>query len=319
MFAFEFSMKKSILTLIFCFLFSVPVFACLNGDTRLLTNGERLFEDFDSYVSYGHNFGGDERLKALMKSLEKGYNETKNIDYLSDQGYILIVQGKYQEAVDLYKRIESIAPGRYSTASNMGTAYELLGNNKEALFWIKKSVEISSKSHFYSEWIHINILKAKIKGEKYFTSQHLIQTDFGNDDLPKSILKTGDLERLRQQLYYQLNERVSFVMPEDKVVAQLLFDLGNICYLLGDKDDALENFEKAKEYGFDDPIVKKRMKLYSPPILDRTEKKVIKELKVQTKSVMRSELIKLIVSVLAFVFSGVLIYSFRKNIFPNFK
>lgn len=319
MFTFRFSMKKPILALIFCFLFSTPVFACLNGDTKLLANGERLFEDFDNYVPYGHNFGGDERLKTIMKSLEKGYNETKNIDYLSDQGYILIVQGKYQEAVDLYKRIESIAPGRYSTASNMGTAYELLGNNEEALFWIKKSVEISSKSHFYSEWIHVNILKAKIKGEKYFTSQNLIQTDFGNDDLPRSILKTEDLEIIRQQLYYQLNERVSFVQPKDKIVAQLLFDLGNICYLLGNKDDALENFEKAGEYGFDSPILKKRMKLHSLPILDRTEKKVIKELKVQTKSVMRSELVKWVVSVLAFVFSGILIYSFRKKIFPNLK
>lgn len=312
-------MRKYILTAILGCLLSAPLSACLNGDTKLLATGERLYEDHEGFVPYGHDFGGNERLKELLVSLEKGYKETKNVDYLSDQGYILILQGKYQEAVDLYKRIESMVPGRYSTASNMGTAYELLGNDKEALRWIEKSVEISSKSHFYSEWIHVSILKAKIKGEKYYTSQNLIQTDFGKEDLPKSTLTTEDLEKLRQQIYYQLNERVSFVMPKDKIVAQLFFDLGNISYLMNDKEGARENFQKAKEYGFDDPILKIRTDLYAPPIIEHTKREITKELDFQTKQIRRSQLIGIIISVFAFIFSGIIVFIFRKKIFLMLK
>ncbi|WP_048506647.1 tetratricopeptide repeat protein [Chryseobacterium angstadtii] len=312
-------MRKYILAAILGFLLSGPVSGCLNGDTKLLANGEMLFGDYEGFVPYGHNFGGNDRLKELLVSLEKGYKETKHVDYLSDQGYILILQGKYREAVDLYKRIESMAPGRYSTASNMGTAYELLGNDKEALRWIERSVKISSKSHFYSEWIHINILKAKLKGEKYFTSQHLINTDFGKEDLPKSTLKKEGLELLREQLYYQLNERISFVVPKDKIVAQLLFDLGNISYLLADKDGARETFEKAKEYGFEDPILKIRIELYHPPIIDHAKKEIKKELKFQTKQVRRSQLIGIFVSILSLLLSGLIVFIFRKKIFPMLK
>ncbi|SHF07546.1 tetratricopeptide repeat protein [Chryseobacterium sp. OV279] len=312
-------MRKYILAVILGFLLSGPVSACLNGDTKLLATGEMLFEDHEGYVPYGHDFGGEQRLKELLVRLEKGYKETKDINYLSDQGYVLILQGKYQKAVDLYKKIESMTPGRYSTASNMGTAYELLGNDKEALRWIEKSVEISSKSHLYSEWIHVNILKAKLKGEKYFTSQNLIKTDFGKEDIPKSTLNEENLEILREQLYYQLNERISFVQPKDKIVAQLLFDLGNISYLLADKDGARENFEKAKEYGFDDPILKIRTELYNPPIIDHTKKEVKKELKFQTKQVRRSQLIGIVISVFALMFSGLIVFIFRKKIFLMLK
>jgi hypothetical protein len=58
-------------------------------------------------------------------------------------------------------------------------------------------------------------------------------------------------------LYYQLNERVSFVKPKDKIVAQLLFDLGNISYLMREKEEAAETYKLAKEYGFNKPVLKK--------------------------------------------------------------
>ncbi|MBB4805797.1 tetratricopeptide (TPR) repeat protein [Chryseobacterium defluvii] len=310
-------MKKVFLGLVVGVLFSVPALACLNGTTKILANGTLLYEDYEGFVPHGHEFGSAEHLKEILISLEKGYAKTKDMDYLSDKGYILVIQGKYQEAIELYKKIESIEPGRYSTASNIGTAYELTGNNLEALKWIEKSINISSKSHFYSEWIHVNILKAKIKGEKYITSGFLIGKDFGKDSFPKSDMDNDSLEALRQQLYFQLNERMFFVKPEDKIVARLLFDLGNLSYLLGDRDEATENYKLAKEYGFHDPVLKERMKFYSPPVIEHVEKKVVKEIKFQTKKSRRSQLMGIIVSVFALFFSGLIIFIFRKKIFPK--
>lgn len=306
--------EKIFFSVVFGVLFSFPAYGCLNGDTKELANGEPLYQDYYGYVPYGHEFGGKERLNILLLSLKQGYQKNKDVDYLSDQGYVLILLGKYQEAIDLYKNIELTHPNRYSTASNMGTAYELIGNNKEALEWIQKSVKISSKSHFYSEWIHVNILKAKIKGEKHVTSNSLIEQDFGKGNFPKTTLAEHTLKGLREQIYYQLNERMSFVEPKDKIVAQLLFDLGNISYLLKDKEGANEVYELSKEYGFDDPILEKRQKLYSILTTEKVEKKIITEVKFQAKSMRRHQLMGIFASVLALIFSGLIIFTFRKKI-----
>lgn len=312
-------MKKYFFSLIFAIIFSVPATACLNGETLKLENGITLYEDYDGFIPYGHSFGGDQELKEILLSLDKDYKETKKIEYLSDKGLILIILGKYQEAIDLYKGIEKLQPNRYSTASNIGTAYELIGNNTEALKWIKKGVQLNPSSHFGSEWIHVNILKAKIKGEKYITSQFLIEKDFGKDKIPKSDMDRRSLYDFRESLYYQLNERVSFVQPKDKIIAHLLFDLGNVSYLYGDKEDAMEDYKLAKKYGFNDPILDERMKLYSPKVIDNAERKVIREVKYQIKPTRRSQLMGMIISVFALIFSGLIVFIFRKKIFPMLK
>lgn len=273
-----------------------------------------LYSDYESEVPYGHDFGNPERLKAFLVSLEKGYQKTNDLDYLSDKGFILIILGNYQEAINLYKKIESIKPNRYSTASNIGTAYELIGNNVEALKWIEKAVEINPVSHFHSEWIHINILKAKIKGDQFITAKFLIGQDFGNDKLPKSTLSKEELYKLKKQLYYQLNERMSFVKPEDKIVAQLLFDLGNTSFLSGEKEEALEEYKLAAKYGFSNPILEERIHLFSPITRINLGDKVEKEIRFNTSESKKPELIEFFASVFALIFVGLIVFKFRDRI-----
>ncbi|EJL75420.1 tetratricopeptide repeat protein [Chryseobacterium populi] len=307
-------MRKILLTLVFIFSLFTPSLACLNGDTRELANKLTLYTDQEYGVPYGHDFPKD--LDYIILSLEKGYKKTKDLDYLSDKGYILIIQGKYKEAVELYKQIESIKPGRYSTASNMGTAYELIGDNKEALKWIEKSIAIDPHSHSGSEWIHVNILKAKLKGEKYYTSDFLIGKDFGKGKYPKT--DTEDLHALRKMLYYQLNERISFVKPKDKIVARLLFDLGNISYLVGWKPDAYANYQLAKEYGFDDLVLKERLTISKTPDIknetDYSEEQIKKEI-----LELNLPRINLYTSILALIAVAVVVFLFRKKVFPMLK
>ena len=91
-------------------------------------------------------------------------------------------------------------------------------------------------------------------------------------------MNKNKLKKLSNALYYQLNERVSFVKPKEKIVAQLLFDLGNVAFLLGNFHDAVTNYELAKQYGFSDQLIEARIKetnrLYKLPAKDA--KRVIK-------------------------------------------
>jgi hypothetical protein len=68
-----------------------------------------------------------------------------------------------------------------------------------------------------------------------------------------------DLEKLSDALYYQLNERVSFVKPKEKIVAQLFFDLGNVAFLMGHYSDAVLDYKEAQKYGFKGALILKRI------------------------------------------------------------
>lgn len=246
---------------IFIFIFQAQLsYGCLNGQTLALKNGTLIYIDSEYMnIPKGHDFFKKD-FDGLIKDLRKLYSETKDIDYLSDIGVVLIIQKKYDEAIKIFNNIEKSNPNRYSTASNLGTLYELIGDNVNALKWIEKSVKINPISHNSSEWIHVNILKAKVNN-LIFSSQNIINNDFGFESLPKTDLKEENLESLRYQIYFQLNERISFIKEKEKSIAVLLFDLANIDYLLGEKSSQYkELYKMAIDYGFDQKFIEDRLK-----------------------------------------------------------
>ena len=250
-------MKNKLFFIVAFLLISLNSFACLNGETKELKNGMLIYEDYRGIVPRGHTFFVD-NFPKLIKELDSLYRVKKDIDYLSDKGYVLTVEGKYKEALAIYLEIEKLKPNRYSTASNVGTIYELLGDNQKALFWINKAIQLNPKSHEGSEWLHSKILQAKIGGSKYINADFLINTNFGNDDGPRSNLSKSQRESLMKALYYQLNERVTFIKNEDPIIGVLLFELGNLAYLDKKYDEAKAIYGKARDYGFNSEVLKIR-------------------------------------------------------------
>lgn len=277
---------KNILLLLSCLFFlNISSSACLNGETKELKNGIVIYNESPfNFTPNGHRFSNVNQ--KLANELGHLYQTTKDIDYLSDKGYVLIVLGKYEEAIHLYLSIENTHPSRYSTASNIGTAYELTGQNELALKWIKKAILLNPNSHEASEWIHVKILEAKIN-DKDLNDGSGFLIDFGQNAKPNSPLSIDSLNILRHQLVYQLNERMSFVKPKDKIVAALLFDLANICYLLNPKSkqddfydgkEAIKNYNNAIRYGYSNIIIKDRIEVANgkkpkPRPVIRTESK----------------------------------------------
>lgn len=241
-------------------------FACLNGEQYLLKNKRYLYMDHETTLPFGHTFFTAQFDDNVFK-LDSLYNKTKDLDYLSDKGLILILQKKYKLALELYQFIEKNEPNRYSTASNIGTLYELIGENEKALLWINKSIKINPKSHHNSEWLHSKILEAKIKGESYFTSDFLLGINFGSEKKPSTKITNEELLQLERTLFYQLNERISFIRPKDKIVAVLLFELGNIKLHKNKLNEAQKIYLQAKEYGFNDVLIDQRLELtnYTSP------------------------------------------------------
>lgn len=164
----------------------------------------------------------------------------------------------------IFQEIEAKKPGLYATAANRGTVEELLGNDKEAYRWIKRGLEINPDSHQGSEWIHLKILEAKVHANgnpDYYRTHDILGLDFGQDKIPVKNTKR-DLHQTKKQLYYQLAERMTFVPPKDPIVAQLLFDAGNITAITDDVKTASDVYAQAREYGYSGALIDKREKYF---------------------------------------------------------
>lgn len=254
----ENNMKKFKLILLLLLLSKFNSFACLNGESKLLKNGSYLYMDPNIGLPFGHNFF-DYQFERMSFELDRLYTKTKDIAYLSDKGLILILQKKYKEALQLYFRIEKTNPNRYSTASNIGTIYELIGENEKALKWINKSIKINPKAHKESEWLHAKILEAKINGEKFYTSEFILGVTFGNEKAPITKLNKSEIDKLYKSIYFQLNERLSFIKPKEEIAALLLFEIGNLSIIRKEFRKAKAIFDKAKEYGLESDLLDERL------------------------------------------------------------
>lgn len=247
------------------FLFMGQTGQCCINEYRTLLSGEVIFTDAGNVAPIGR-FNANNK-PFLLKKLHEAdsiYKRTGKLEDYSDLGSMLVYTGQYLKAKQIFQEIEQKTPGLYQTAANLGTTYELLGQNDSALYWIKRAVEINPNSHRGSEWIHVKILEAKIKAngdEKYLWRHSILSLDFGDDKIP--VNKTNlNLQNLRDNLYDQLNERISFIKPKDPIVAQLLFDFGNVCALTRDATSGLQVYQSAKEYGYISDLFDKRISYF---------------------------------------------------------
>lgn len=246
-----------------CCIVSIALFPCMNYKYVHVVKKDGSVADAKGLVFVPV---GNELLKnkpfyeQMLKDQKLEINSSSEISKINDYGVTLVYLGRYQEAKKVFRNIEKKAPGYYSTAANLGTIYELLGKNDSAYLWIKKGISINPASHDSSEWIHLSILKFKKNtSDTVLTSNKLIFTDFGTDSLPSSTLPIAKLNSIKKQLYYQLCERMTFVQPKDRIVAQLLFDLANIVSITDDLTSALEIYKLAHKYGFDNQVFRTRV------------------------------------------------------------
>jgi tetratricopeptide (TPR) repeat protein len=229
-------------------LFSKVSFGCYNETRPLLKGGVADF-DSPSMVPKGKEIDKKYMLQQ-RENLLMHWNNDKDIKDYIDYGLTFAYLGDYKKALEIFFKAHQLTPNDYSIAANIGTTYEILGKNDSAYFWINKAIQINPESHYGSEWIHLNILKIKMGKASGISSNNLIGTNFGEAVNPFSSMNDSVLKILGQSIYFQLNERMTFIKPKDSIIALLLFDLGNITAITQDLSTALRNYSKAKEYGF---------------------------------------------------------------------
>lgn len=213
-------MKYAII-LILTLLVSPANFACYNEFYSLDAKGQ--FHRIDiGVIRFEQNFDL-ERVERQLRKIGKKLQSKADYKLLSDYALFLVKGGKVQEALVIFEALAEAYPDEYSIAANLGTTYELSGNNEKALEYIQKGLKLNPDSHGGSEWIHVQLLRAKIALEKdpaYLYTHTILNLN----------KKQEESETVRKQLYTQLRERFPFCKGPDPVMADLFTDLGD-CYL----------------------------------------------------------------------------------------
>jgi hypothetical protein len=165
---------------------------------------------------------------------------------------------EFERARDILLEAERNFPGDYAVAANLGTAFELLGNNESALHWIQIGTSRNPDSHHGTEWVHVKILQAKIaavKDPSWLKHHSVVGANFGTEAIPQWIASKSDSSesktdplKLIRAIGYQLKERLEFVSPPDPYVGDLLFDLGNAMAVSEAVNIASELYAMAQQY-----------------------------------------------------------------------
>jgi tetratricopeptide (TPR) repeat protein len=186
-------MKQPILIILFFLMISLTASradACLNPIGRFQV-GKRIKVDGVSAQDFARDFVSHEdrkyweKVKADIERRKKAY---PYIDNRNNLAVALIHLGDVKNAIAILEELETKTPGQYVTAANLGTAYELNGENQKALDWIKQGINRKSESHYGTEWLHVKILETKLAMEKdanWLNNHSVLEMDFGNGDVPQ--------------------------------------------------------------------------------------------------------------------------------------
>lgn len=140
---------------------------------------------------------------------------TATVEETTDYAAALVFMRRAEAAIPVLVALEHDHPGRYATAANLGTAYELTGDLPNALKWISEGIARDASSHEGTEWLHVAILEAKLRLQQdasWLAARSVLDT-----------VPARPAEETVHAIEHQLSERLRFVTPADPVVCDLFY------------------------------------------------------------------------------------------------
>jgi tetratricopeptide (TPR) repeat protein len=222
------------------FLVSAKSFPCGNAYHRSSNMEEYASGSKLEYFRFNQQFNYSLLVEELNK-LSDAINADLNLfENENDKALAYMRMGKIDEAINILERLEKEKPGEYNVIANLGTAYELKGENEKALRYITKAVSINAASHRGSEWFHIKILEAKLlnKNESWWTTHPVLNLATVKKD-PEIIIS---------DIIYQLKERLPFTKKPDLMMAAVLHETGDFLIKNNKQEQAWIIFKIGVEY-----------------------------------------------------------------------
>jgi tetratricopeptide (TPR) repeat protein len=224
-------------------------------------SGKRVFTRYFYLSSSMRQFDTTQ----INQRLEKLNNEVKiapdDFKVWSNISVSLMKLGQADSALQILKPLYEKHPDEYNIIANIGTSYELIGELDSALKYISLGYKLNSNSHLGSEWIHVSILKAKLKERQkpgwLRTHRILDVADLvAKVDTSKQSVMVG---RIDGEIAYQIRTRVPFTPAPNNVISNLLVSLGDFNYQIGTYENALLSYTYALEFESSN-VIKRKIK-----------------------------------------------------------
>ncbi|HEV7782456.1 MAG TPA: tetratricopeptide repeat protein [Chitinophagaceae bacterium] len=236
-------MKIKIFLLIAMLFASQAIFPCGNSYSHSDNTDVYRRGNSPDVFTFREGFNNASLLEELNKLADAVKSKLNLFEDENDRALTHMRMGEYDKAFDILSRLEKEKPNEYNIIANLGTLYELRGENEKALLYIKKAVALNSASHHGSEWFHIKVLEAKLSGKD--NSWWITHSVLGLSTVQK------DPEVIISDITYQLKERLPFTKRPDIMMASILNESGD--YLLKHKkqQQAWVAYKIADEYDAD--------------------------------------------------------------------
>lgn len=161
-----------------------------------------------------------------------------------------ILHGNFSTALLQLQKIEAEQPGLYETAANLGTAYELTGDDANGLKWIKEGIRRNPKSHMLAEWLHVKVLEAKLAlaADPSWFDTHTITGMNPSKNSFETLQGKKDRSGVIQAFRSQCTVRALFIKPKNDFMARLLYEAATF---LSEQDKPAVNatLDLAEQYG----------------------------------------------------------------------
>ncbi len=260
-------MRIKIFLLLSLVCISTAIFPCGNSYRRSTNTDVYQKGNSLDIFTFREGFNSSSLLVELNKLADAVKSGLNLFEDENDKALTYMRMGEYNKAFEILSRLEKEKPNEYNIIANLGTLYELKGENVKALAYIKKAVALNSQSHHGSEWFHIKVLEAKLLGKDngWWKSHSILNLN--------TIQKES--ETIISDITYQLKERLPFTKKPDVMMAAILNETGDylakhkkqeqawITYKIGMEYDADSSFKlQEKNYGLENYFSKNNI---APP------------------------------------------------------
>ena len=251
--------RKSILVA-FAMVMWLAAFPCGNEYGHKL-DGTKMHSQYFYLRPYHLKFD-TVKLRKQIADYDAKYSITDSATYpvqsldkdkaLSNKALALMKLGNVSDAKHILVDLVQRNPKEYSMIANLGTAYELSGELDSALKYISKGLKINPTSHYGSEWIHVELLKAKIKRKK--SKYYIIKNSILSDELLESKRDTTKRywhrSRVLDQIYRQVRTRAPFTPAPNEVIWNLLLTAGDYAQKYDTYENAFLAFAYSRKYAY---------------------------------------------------------------------
>ena len=141
-------------------------------------------------------------------------------------------------------------PKEYELNANLAVAYELNGQLDTALALLKRSMAINPRSHYDSEWFHLNILESAITLRDKQLAPHDISV--------LRIVQDTFNKKIGYQISHQLRERIPLSQSPNKLLSKAIEECGDYYHAHISLEWAIELYAIAIGYS-DDSITKMKL------------------------------------------------------------